>query len=317
MKRKLDPDELSLVKLSLEYSKESKARKLFESWRWPNGPVCPHCKNHKEKPIYKIKSDKKTKHKVRPGLYTCGACRKTFTATVGTVLEDSHIPLGVWLQAMFILCSSKKSVSSNQLSRMLDVQYRTAWFLSHRIRFAMMPNLWAGPKLKGEVEADETFIGGVGDHKTKHKRHTPVMALIERGGQMRAAVVPNVTQKNLGQVLFAAVDKSATLNTDESGAYKNPGKQFAKHYTVVHARKQYTKTMPDGSIAGVNSCESFFSLLKRGVHGSWHSVSREHLPKYIGEFNYRWNTRHDTDGKRMQKFFPLLEGKRLFYRRPE
>jgi len=308
-----DRDELNLVKLAQEYADDDKARTLLESMRWPNGPVCPHCKNDgKGKPISKLEPQPGSKAAVRKGVYFCGACRKQFTVTVGTVFEGSHIPISKWLMAMFILCSSKKSISANQLHRMLGITYKTAWFMAHRIRFAMGPDM--SKKLTGTVEVDETFVGGKGDLKTKHHRHTPVVALIERGGDMRVAVVANVTQKNLGQVLNECVDKSAVVNTDEHGAYRNPLKEYKRHDRVVHSRKQYTKRNPDGSMAGVNYCESFFSLLKRGIVGAWHHVSREHLTKYANEFAFRWNTRHDTDGDRMVKFAGLIEGKRLTYR---
>lgn len=215
--------------------------------------------------------------------------------------------------AMFIICSSKKSISANQLSRMLGLTYKSAWFMAHRIRFAMGPD--AGTKkLSGIVEADETFVGGKGDRRTTAARKTPVLALVERGGQMRTAVVSNVTQKNLGKVLNECVSKDAIVNTDEHGAYRQPLKSYKRHDTVVHSKYEYSRKNADGSTSGINHCESFFSLLKRGVYGSWHHVSREHLPKYANEFAFRWNHRHTTDGERMEKFVPLIEGKRLTYR---
>lgn len=309
MKKPIDADDVNLIKLAQEYSDETKARAFFEAWRWPNGPVCPHCGFNE---AYKLTSKPGTKNKIRPGLYCCAACRKTFTATVGTVLEDSHIPLSKWLMAIFILCSSKKSISANQLHRMIGVTYKTAWFMAHRIRFAMEPD--PKKKLSGTVEVDETFIGGKGDRKTKKQRQTPVVALVERDGSMHARVVASVTQKNLGQCLHECVNKDAVVNTDEHGAYRNPLKEWQAHHTLVHSRKEYTRRNPDGSTAFVNFCESFFSLLKRGVVGAWHHVSREHLPKYANEFAFRWNTRKDSDGERMKTFVPMIEGKRLTYR---
>jgi transposase-like protein len=314
MKCELDAEDLNLIKLAQEYSDENKARTLFESWRWPGGnPICPHCKHDES---YKIESKPGTKNKARIGLYCCAACRKAFTATVGTVLEDSKIPLSKWLMCMFILCSSKKSISANQLHRMLGVTYKTAWFMAHRIRHAMTPNHWAETKLKGTVEVDETFVGGKGDMRSKTQRHTPVVALVERGGIARVKVVASVTQKNLGAALYECVDKSAVVNTDEHGAYRNPLKHWKAHHRVNHSKMEYHRTNPDGSVATTNSAESFFSLLKRGVVGAWHHVSREHLPKYANEFAFRWNHRAVTDGKRMKNFVPLISGKRLMYRRP-
>jgi transposase-like protein len=164
MKTPIDADEINLITLAQEYSDETKARELFETWRWPNGPVCPHCKCDD---VYKIASKATTSkgNKARPGLYNCAACRKPFTATVGTVLESSHIPISKWVMAMFILCSSKKAISAHQIHRMLKVTYKTAWFLCHRIRFAMGDD--SKTQLKGVVEIDETWIGGKGEMRTK------------------------------------------------------------------------------------------------------------------------------------------------------
>lgn len=136
MKTNEEKDELNLITLAQEYADEDKARGLLESLLWPDGAVCPHCKNHKEKPIYKLQSKEGSKTKVRKGLYKCGACRKPFTVTVGTIFEDSHLPISKWLMAFFIICSSKKSISANQLSRMLKITYKAAWFMAHRLRFS-------------------------------------------------------------------------------------------------------------------------------------------------------------------------------------
>lgn len=313
-----DDDELTLIKLAKEYSDENKARALLESLLWPNGPICPHCKNSTEKPIYKLKPAKWSKSPARSGVYKCGACRKQFSVTVGTVFEGSHIPISKWEMAVFILCSSKKSISSNQIHRMLDVTYKTAWFMTHRIRFAMTPNHWAEPKLTGTVEVDETFIGGkVEGHQMKNTNKTPVVALVQRGGgPARVKVVASVTQRNLGQALHECVEKSATVNTDECGAYPKPLKQWAAHHAVNHSEKEYFRVNEDGTIATTNSAESFFSLLKRGVYGAWHHVSPEHLPKYANEFAFRWTHSKVSDGKRMETFMPLIQGKRMFYKQP-
>jgi transposase-like protein len=308
---KLEPDEINLIKLAQEYSSDDTARALLESLRWPNGVICPHCKHNE---IYKLEPRATSKRPGRRGLYKCSACREQFTVTVGTIFEDSHIPLGKWLMAIFILNSSKKAVSAHQLHRMLGITYKSAWFMAHRLRFSMGPDMPLGKLLKGIVEVDETFVGGKGEHRTKQVRHTPVVALIERGGDVQARVVSNVTAKNLGQCLNECVDKSAIINTDEHPGYKPVGKQFKRHDRVNHKRFEYIRRNPDGSTAGVNYCESFFSLLKRGVYGAWHHVSREHLPKYANEFAFRWNTRADTDGQRFVKAIAKIEGKRLTYR---
>jgi len=313
MKTKLDADDLNLIMLAKEYSDEDKARKLFEAWRWPNGPICPHCKFNE---AYKITSKPDTRNKARKGLYCCAACRKTFTATVGTVFEDSRVPISKWLMAIFIVCSSKKSVSALQVSRMLGVTYKTAWFMLHRIRFAMGTDLKTAKPLENTVEADETYIGGKGELRTRFSRQTTLALVVERDGQARTRVVPSVTAKNIGKFMADCVSKTAIVNTDEHGAYRIPLRQFKRHDRVNHSKYEYARYNADGSVSHVNTCESFFSLLKRGVFGAWHCVSREHLPKYANEFEYRWNTRYDTDGQRMEKFLPMIDGKRLMYRKP-
>lgn len=309
MKTQFDADDLNLISLCNKFNSETKARKLFEKMRWPGGkPICPHCQ-HDE--AYKIKSRKETRCKARPGLYCCSACRKTFTATVGTVLEDSHIPISTWLKAMFILCSAKKSVSAKQLQRMLGVAYKTAWFLGHRLRFAMGTDLKTVQPLANTTEADETYFGPKG-----LENKTILAAIIERDGQARTRVIPSVTIKNVGKFLYDCVSKDAVVNTDEHAAYKLPLKQWKRHDSVNHSKYEYARHNADGTVSHVNTCESFFSLMKRGVFGSWHSVSREHLPKYASEFEFRWNTRKVSDGKRLMTFVPMIAGKRLMYRRP-
>ncbi len=314
MKTTEEKDELNLITLAQEYADEDKARGLLESLLWPDGPVCPHCKNHKEKPIYRLQSKEGSKFKVRNGVHKCGACRKSFTVRVGTIFEDSHLPISKWLMAVFIICSSKKSISANQLSRMLKITYKAAWFMAHRLRFAVSPEMPLSKLLKGAVEVDETFVGGKGFRCSRYRRQTPVVALVERGGSMQARVVSNVTQHNLGKVLNECVSKDAAVHTDENSAYRNPLKAWKSHSKVVHSRREYSRKNPDGTVSGINHCESFFSLLKRGVYGAWHHVSKEHLPKYANEFAFRWNTRGQTDGERMETAIGMATGKRLTYR---
>jgi transposase-like protein len=315
IENEFDADELNLLSLAQDYADDDKARELLERLRWPHGAVCPHCKNDgNAKPISKLTPKADSKKAVRKGVYFCGACRKQFTVTVKTVFEGSHIPISKWLMAWFLVCSSKKSISARQLHRMLKITYKSAWFMAHRIRFAMGDN--PDEKLSGVVEVDETFIGGKGDMKYKLSQKTPVVALIEQGGNMKTRVVANVSQTNLGRVLRECINPESTLCTDEHKSYKHDGKKFKAHHTVVHSKKEYILKTPDGISAGVNHCESFFALLKRGVHGAWHSVSREHLQKYTNEFSFRWNTRKLSDGARFAVGLPQIEGKRLMYRRP-
>ena len=310
---KTKADESVMVQLSQAYGDETKARQFLERHLWPTGPVCPHCQNAGQKRISKLEAQTTRKRGLRPGVYFCGACRGQFTVTVGTILEGSHVPLSKWLMAWFLLCSSKKSLSANQIHRMIGVTYKTAWFMCHRIRFAMTPNHWAEPKLKGVVEVDETFVGGKGDGAGRFQRQSPVVALVERGGLARVKVVASVTQKNLGAALQECVDQSAVVNTDEHASYKNPLKSWKEHHAVNHSRGEYQRKHADGSIASINTAESFFALLKRGVVGAWHHVSREHLPKYANEFAFRWSYRNITDGEQMQRFVPLIANKRITY----
>ena len=272
MKQKqLNPEELNLATLASQYSDEDKARGLLEKMRWPDGVTCPKCGNQKDKPIYSLIPKAGSKSPVRAGVYCCGACRKQFTVKVGTIFEDSHIPISKWLMAMFILCSSKKSISAHQIHRMIGITYKTAWFMCHRIRYAMGTNPYA-PKLTGTVEVDETFVGGTGETKTKHLRKTPVVALIERDGNMRTAVVTSVTQKNLGKILNEVVSKDTIVHTDEHPAYANPLKSWKAHHTVVHSKYEYSRKLADGTKAGINTCESFSSLLSAAA---WLVASRQ------------------------------------------
>ena len=301
-------DESVLTKLVQAYADEGKARELLEAWRWPQGPVCPHCQNAGDKRISKLAAQSPSQRGVRQGVYFCGACRQQFTVTVGTVMERSHVPLSKWLMVLNLLCSSKKSLSANQIHRMIGVTYKTAWFMCHRIRFGMTPDPRAEAKLTGTVEVDETFVG------PKAKRKTPVVALIERHGQARVKMIASVTQKNLGAALCECVSQEAVVNTDEHPGYKSPLKHWKEHQTVNHSRGEYQRQNQDGSRASTNTAESFFSLIKRAIIGAWHHISREHLPRYANEFAFRWNTRRDSDGKRLERFVRRSEGKRLTYR---
>ncbi len=299
---------------------EDEARDYFEQIRWPNGRVCPHCGSDKS-----IKLRGKT---VRPGLYKCHGddCGKQFTATVDTILEDSHLPIRTWLMAFAIMCSSKKGVSALQLQRQLGLgSYRSAWHLAHRIRHAMAKEPMAGllGSSGGIVEVDETYVGGK-PRKGRHGRPArikggrgtwkpAVVALVERGGHARAFVVPRVDSKNLKAAIRENVDRSATIMTDEFRPYTGIGKEYAGgHRTVHHGIGEYAR--PDGTTT--NTVEGFFALLKRGITGSFHHVSKQHLDRYCDEFSFRWNHRQVTDGERTVEAIKSAEGRRLMYRMP-
>jgi transposase-like protein len=237
--------------------------------------------------------------------------------TVGTLFERSKIPLSKWLLAVNLMCSSKKGISSHQLHRMLDVQYKTAWFLSHRIREAMKDGsstLLGGPGSSGIVEADETYFGktegqGKGSHRSKKQK---VVALVERNGKVRAFHVPTVTAASLKPILEGQIAASARLMTDSAPLYTKIGKGFASHETVNHLAKEYAR----GDVT-TNTVEGYFGILKRGIGGIYQHVSPAHLHRYVNEFSFRYNHRAalgTNDAQRAVNTLKGIEGKRLTYR---
>jgi len=294
------------------------ARKHLESIRWPNGPICPHCGASGR--IFPIESKTKSNGKrkgARPGLLFCGDCREQFTVTVGTVFEDSKVPLHKWVLATHLLCSSKKGMSSHQLHRILGVSYKTAWFMTHRIRKAMEPNYFSAKMLGGQgpVEADETFIGTKpGAKKRKGYGHkNAVLSLVERGGEVRSFHVPGVSAKTLKPYLKYHVDPDAHLMTDDAGQYRILGPEFEQHDVVAHSNDEYVR-----GEAHTNTVEGFFSILKRGLIGTYQHVSVQHLQRYVTEFDFRYNHRAKLgydDSDRTTEALKGITGKRLAYRR--
>lgn len=311
-------DDLTLMSITQRFSTEEAAREYFETLRWPAGPVCPHCGNADAARVYKVAAN--AGKKIRAGLYKCAECSDQFTVTVGTVMEDSHIPLNKWLIAFYIMCASKTQVSALQLQRQLELgSYRSAWFLCHRIRFALMDPA-PGDKLGGTVEADETYIGG---KKSGHGRgyvgnKTAVVSLVEREGRVRSHVVENVSGKEITKLLRAHVSKDAHLNTDESKLYKKVGKEFASHDVVNHSREEYGYTdIMSGRLATTNTAEGFFGNSKRSLDGTHHHISKQHTGLYFAELDYKYNTRASTDGARTASGIQGVVGKRLMLRRPK
>lgn len=289
------------------YLDEDAAREYLEQQRWPDGAVCPHCGVIG---AYKLQPKADSKRPVRKGVWKCKSCRKQFTVTVGTIFEHSHIPLYQWLSAIQFLCSSKKGMSAHQLHRMLNITYKSAWFMAHRIRYAMgQPPL--AEKLQGIVEADETYIGGKAHGKRGRgaENKTPVVALIQRGGDVRSFKTERVTSKNVKTIIREHVDKSSTIMTDEFRSYKGLDKEFADHQTVSHGTGEYVRDN-----AHVNTAEGYFSLLKRGIIGTYHHISQQHLDRYLAEFNFRYNSRKVEDGVRMVLAINNAKGKRLILR---
>ena len=302
---------ITLTDLLLKYGSDDNAREFLEKLRWAKGVKCPRCQSDR---YHKLTPKPGSKNPVRDGVYFCGGCRKQFTVTVGTIMESSHIPLAKWIAAFFLMCASKKSISSKQLERMLGLTYKSAWFMAHRIRHAMNENPTVA-KLYGTVEVDETYVGGKPRFKGQSKKgrgtkKTPVMVLVERNGRARTEVVKNVTGKTLKSVILANVDKSSTIMTDEWQSYNGIGKHFdGGHEVVNHGRREYVR-----GDAYTNTSESFFALLKRGIVGAYHHVSQEHLHRYCNEFAFRWNNRKISDGERMATAIGMIGGKRLMYK---
>jgi transposase-like protein len=290
-----------------------KARAFLEKLRWPNGAVCPHCGC---KTAYKLTAKPNSKKPVRPGVYKCKDCGQQFTVTVNTIFEDSHIALNKWLLAIHLLCASKKGMSAHQLHRMLGVTYKTAWFMAHRVRY-MMSQPSFKQKMSGVIEADETYVGG--KRKNQGGRGRPdayshkqaVFALVKRGGDVRSFHVERVTGENLRGILWKNAHPSATIMTDNFASYDNLKGQFNTHYTVNHSTGEYSRKEAGKPTIHTNTIEGVFSLLKRGIIGTYHQVGRHHLHRYLSEFDFRYNARKISDTSRTLLALSQAEGKRL------
>lgn len=292
-----------------------KAREYLEALRWPDGIVCPHCGSAGEH--YKLQGKAH-----RPGVYKCVDCTSQFTVTVGTVFERSKIALNVWLQAVHLMCASKKGISAKQLERMLGVTYKTAWFMSHRIREAMTAE--SGGLLGGggsTVEVDETYWGNTHQSKigklvgTKQGGHQKekIVSLVERGGKVRSIHVAMVTSATLKEAIAKNVHKDTHIHTDSHYGYRKAAQGYASHEFVNHTAQEYAR----GNVT-TNTVEGYFSILKRGLVGVFHHVGEQHLQRYVHEFDFRYNTRtalgfSDTD--RANLALKGIVGKRLTYQR--
>ena len=291
---------------------EAAAFAKLEEIVWPDGPVCPHCGGMER--VYDLS-------KTRLGLKKCGHCRKQFTVRVGTVFESSHVPLHKWFQAVFLMTSSKKGISAHQLHRTLEVTYKTAWFMAHRIREAMRSgDLAPFGADGGAVEVDETFIGHDRTVKPKgekkgrgyHHKHK-VLTLVERStGRARSMVVDDLKATTLAPIVRENLAKEAVLMTDESQSYTKLGREFSKHGVVHHNRGEYGR----GEIH-TNTIEGYFSIFKRGMKGVYQHCGKRHLHRYLAEFDFRYSNRAAlkvTDQERSEAVLRGIVGKRLTYR---
>jgi transposase-like protein len=296
---------------------EDAAIAKLESIVWPNGPVCPHCGGVERITVVGGKT-------ARPGLKRCLQCKKQFTAKVGTVLESSHVPVGQWLQVAYLLASSKKGISSHQIHRILGVQYNTAWFMTHRLREAMRDGSFAPfGGAGGAVEVDETFIGHDktikphGEKKGRGYAHKyKVLSLIDRNtGKARSMVVDDLKADTIIPIVRANIDRESRIMTDDAGQYLQVRKHFVEHGVVHHSRDEYVN--PEDKTIHTNTIEGFFSIFKRGMKGVYQHCSKDHLHRYLAEFDFRYNNRvalgvNDLD--RTAEAFRGIVGKRLTYR---
>ncbi len=299
---------------------EEAAHSFLEGILWSVGTVCPHC--GVVGTAYKIAAN--PEKRIRYGLWKCKDCRKQFTCKVGTVFEHARIPLHKALQAAYLLCSSKKGISSHQLSRTLEISLKAAWFLAHRVREAMAPH--AIELMGGEgkvIEADETYIGGKERNKHKSKRDKKnigpvgkemVFSLIERGGKVRSRHLPSVNAKTLRPILNEQIadTKKTKLMTDGEGQYRLVADMFQSHEVVNHGIGEYVR----GDVT-TNTIEGYFSIMKRGITGVYHHVSAQHLKRYLAEFDFRYNERAKLevdDFQRTVKALLGVKGKRLTYK---
>lgn len=307
------------------FHNEAAAFEYLESMIWANGTVCPHCGIVGGR-IYDLAgvrgkpSKKNPEGAIRHGLKKCGECRKQFTAKVGTVFEDAKLPLHKMLQAVHLMMSSKKGISSHQLSRILEIQYNSAWFLSHRIREAMRSgDLAPFGGGGGIVEVDETFIGRVKGAEKKRAFHhkMKVLSLVDRStGRARSMVVDNVSAATLVPIVKANIDREATVMTDEANAYRHLADHFAGHGFTAHGAGQYVD-LTDRTIH-TNTIEGFFSIFKRGMRGIYQHCGSQHLQRYLREFDFRYTNRSGLgidDDARADIALRGIGGKRLTYRR--
>jgi transposase-like protein len=286
---------------------ERDAVEFLEAARCGDSPACPRCGSLR---VYQMQSASGLGRN-KDFRWRCRDCKRMYTVRTGTVFEETRLPLRVWCFALWSACSSKKGVSALQISRECEISYKSALYLMHRVRKAM--EQFSGAKLSGTVEADETYVGGKPRNRRpggqgKHDK-TPVIGVVERGGEIRYRMMERVTASGLRSAIAEHVEQSSRLITDESNAYTVLGREYGGgHETVKHKALEYAR----GDVH-TNTIEGAFSLIKRGVYGTYHSISRKHMPRYLAEFEFRYNTRKLDDGQRVLAAIKRAEGKRLTY----
>lgn len=294
------------------------AREYLEEIRWPNGIACPTCGAME---IYRFEATARRNGKSGPTrhLLKCKACKRQFTATVGTVFEDSHVPLNKWLAVIYLMCASKKGISAHQIHRMLGVTYKTAWFMCHRVRHAMRDK--SVTLLSGIVEADETYVGGKPRRHPSQRRgtmkqavaqakqkKTPVFGMLERGGRVRAMPMKPLTKKAVEKTLTLNIDLARSgLVTDEHPVYLGISR-YLPHYTIQHERAYIM-----GNNIHTQGIENFWSLLKRGLIGTFHHVEAKYLEGYVDEFAFRFNARKMTDEERFASALANVRGRLTWF----
>jgi transposase-like protein len=323
--KKLQPPCPIITALPAACADETLAVEFMEKQRWGSTPACVRCG---DTDVAQVKG--KDGQRSKRFLWRCHGCKQQYTVRIGTIMEESRIPVRHWCYAFWAASASKKGVSALQIRRQTRLSYKSALFLMHRIRWALTPTDPNPPKLTGIVETDETYVGGKVRNRSRPERmvlyrqsgnlralpkrsndKVPVMALIQRGGDVRAMVVPTVTANNVRALLEANVETSARLMTDEARIYRKVGRPFASHETVKHGLFEYVR-----GEAHINTAESFFSRLKRQLYGTHHSVSRKHLHRYVSEVAFKHNTRNMEDGERVVQAIQGGERKRLRYKEP-
>lgn len=290
------------------FQDENKALAHLEADRWPNDEVvCPFCEST---------GVTRMGGKTQAGMFLCNVCRQKFTVRTGTVMERSHIPLHKWLLATHLMAASKKGMSASQMARMLGITYKSAWFLCHRIREAMDEANNPHEPLGGPgkvIESDEAFVGGAKKKRLSGKvaPKKKIVTLVERGGRARSFHITHIDHTNIRAALVTNAHRSSVLMTDEARFYLGIGSEFAGHGTTIHSIREFSR----GNGQHSNTAENFFSILKRGVVGTYHHMSATHMHRYLAEFDMRYSTKDKTDAERAADILKGMVGRRLTYRR--